>query len=149
MLTKTEDLVSAAWHLWQVMSVTTNCYAWHVTPGDDRSHAFLWLVTALPLRPLIGRCECGNISLGIRCHQTGPWEGGTDNWEGWAWDLLLRSESVQSLDNVLGPHPSHPPGLTLVTNQVTRWRINTSRLGTIHKYKLFWENRLYQFVWDL
>ena len=125
MLTKTEDSVSASWHLWQVMSVTTNCYAWHVTPGDDRSQPGLWLVRASPHEPLIGQGLCCDISLGtIRCHlRRGAMR--RRNWE-------LGERGTCYSDQKVSSHRAmcwspHPPGLTLVTNQVTRWRIHISK----------------------
>ena len=134
MLTKTEDSVSAAWHLWQVMSVTTNCYAWHVTPGDDRSHTVLWLVHASPHEPLIGQGLCCDISLGtIRCHlRRGAMR--RRNWE-LSVGLVTQIRKCPVTGRCVGPHTPH----TLLTSHLLLIRSHGDayiflRLWTINSF---------------
>ena len=77
--------VSAAWHLWQVMSVTTNCDAWHVTRVMTRPLPASHWSAAAP-GPLIGWCRWGNIST---WHHLMPSETGAMRRRNWGLSVGL------------------------------------------------------------
>lgn len=89
-----------------------------------------------PSRPLIGQCLASLASdwlVSVLWHLTphhqmrdlrrGPWEGGT---ESLSVGLVTQIRKCPVTGQCVGPHAPHTSWLTLVTNQVTRWRINIS-----------------------